>query len=83
MNKRKHKRYQVRIRAFAYVGEKGHACDVLDVSEEGCRIACIRPVELPDLIELHVVGKPEPRRAWVRWRRGREAGLSFRQPQTP
>jgi hypothetical protein len=63
--------------AFAYVGDRGFACDVIDVSYNGCRIACVRDVELPEVIELHVVGETRATKAWVRWRKGREAGLSF------
>lgn len=74
---RRQRRNRIRKRAFAYVGERGIACDVIDASYGGCRIACLRDVELPETVVLHVAGEVRTTKAWVRWRKGREAGLSF------
>ena len=76
-DQRRQRRTRTSKRAFAYVGGHGFACDVIDASYNGCRIACFRDVELPEVIELHVVGETRTTKAWVRWRNGREVGLSF------
>jgi hypothetical protein len=69
-------RLQIRLAAMAFPGDA--PCWILDLTDEGARIAFEEPV--PDLDEIVVLELESGRahEAWVVWRRGTEMGLRLR-----
>lgn len=67
-------------RAYAFVGERGYACDILGVDGPVVTVRFARAVDLPPAIDFQVVGRPTHTRAVVRWQKGAEAGLSIEAP---
>lgn len=78
--RRRARRVPVRMSAFAYVGSRGYACKIVDVSPYGCRIQHGNPTVFGYEVQLHVVGQTMPRSAWVIWKNAKEIGLSFFKP---
>ncbi len=79
-DKRRSPRKSVRYRAVAYSGDTGVFCDIIDISATGCQIMGPKVPKLPDEIRLHKIGTPDFRPAWIRWRDGFRAGVSFSEP---
>jgi hypothetical protein len=82
IEQRRSMREYVRFPAWVDVG-KGAAlrdCTVLDVSEDGARIAIAAPAELPEQFYLVLSRTGARRRCRLVWRSAEEAGLSYLEP---
>jgi hypothetical protein len=61
---------------FFEPGARSVDCTIRNCSTTGARVLLAGPVELPDLIQIHV-GPGSYFNALVRWRIGAEIGLEF------
>lgn len=82
IEQRRSMREYVRFPAWVDTGAGGalRDCTVLDVSEDGARIAISAPTELPDEFYLVLSRYGARRRCRLVWRSAKEAGLSYLAP---
>lgn len=74
-------RENVRFPAWIDIGDGAlHDCTVLDVSDEGARIAIATPSKLPGELFLVLSGNGTRRRCRLAWRSDEEAGLQYLGP---
>jgi PilZ domain len=52
-------------------------CVIRDISYEGARIELREPIDVPDVIDLHIPSKKSMMHAIVRWRHGKSIGVSL------
>jgi hypothetical protein len=67
------------LRGYVYFNNRRTSveCHIRDLSKEGARILISTSVNIPDTVELYIPQRDQTVRAYVRWRRSEEIGLSF------
>ena len=67
----------LRARVYFNDGRKSVSCVVRDISYEGARIIFSDPTDIPDEVQLYILGKKRLLYAQVRWRHANKIGLAF------
>ncbi len=82
VEQRRSLREYVRFPAWVDIGNGAplRDCTVLDVSDDGVRIALAAPAELPEQFHLVLSRSGARRRCRLAWRTQQEAGLSYLEP---
>jgi PilZ domain len=82
-DRRRKARKPTRIQAWADPGGAAPAvdCMIVDISEEGARLASVTGTPIPDAFTLQDDAKKEFGEATVKWRAGNTAGVKFVKPK--
>jgi hypothetical protein len=83
-DRRRRARKPTRIRAWADPGGAAPVvdCVIVDISEDGARVASVTGAALPDAFTLQVDQKTEVAETTVMWRAANAVGVKFVKPKT-